>query len=235
MILAFFMFKYLLQLIYPNNCICCYQHLVATENYVCTACLLELPLTNFHNLPGNNLEKVFWGRSVIENAIALLYYKKGGKTAKLLRALKYHNNPEIALFLGKYYGTFLKEFIVKNGIEAVVAIPLHKNKLRMRGYNQSEMLCNGIAETLGIDNLSTQIIRTKFTETQTKKSRLERSENVNKVFEITNTAIFENKHILLIDDVITTGATIESCANELTQITNCKVSIGALAFAYNGV
>jgi ComF family protein len=209
--------------------------LVATENYVCTSCLLELPLTNFHNLPENNLEKVFWGRSVIEKAIALFYFKKGGKTAKLLHALKYHNNPEIALFLGKYYGTFLKEFIVKNGIEAVVAIPLHKNKLRMRGYNQSEMLCNGMAETLGIDNLSTQIIRTKFTETQTKKSRLERSENVNKVFEITNSAIFENKHILIIDDVITTGATIESCVNELTQITNCKVSIGALAFAHHGV
>lgn len=235
MILAFFMFKYLLQLIYPNNCICCYQDLVESENYVCTACLLELPLTNFHNLPGNNLEKVFWGRSVIEKAIALLYYKKGGKTAKLLHALKYHNNPEIALFLGKYYGTFLKEFIIKNGIDAVVAIPLHKNKMRLRGYNQSEMLCNGIAETLGIDNLSTQIIRTKFTETQTKKSRLERSENVNKVFEVTNTVFFENKHILLIDDVITTGATIESCANELTQITNCKVSIGALAFAHHGV
>jgi ComF family protein len=229
------MFKYLLQLIYPNTCICCYQHLVATEKYVCTACLLELPLTNFHNLPGNNLEKVFWGRSVIEKAIALLYYKKGGKTAKLLHALKYHNNPEIALFLGKYYGAFLKEFIIKNGIDAVVAIPLHKNKMRLRGYNQSEMLCNGIAETLGIDNLSTQIIRTKFTETQTKKSRLERSENVNKVFEVTNTVFFENKHILLIDDVITTGATIESCANELTQITNCKVSIGALAFVHHGV
>jgi ComF family protein len=208
--------------------------LVASENYVCTACLLELPLTNFHNLPGNNLEKVFWGRCEVEKAIALLYFKKGGKTAKLLHALKYHNNSEIALFLGKYYGTFLKEFIVKNSIDAVVAIPLHKNKLRLRGYNQSEMLCNGIAETLGIDNLSNQIIRTKFTETQTKKSRLERSENVNKVFEVTKKAIFENKHILLIDDVITTGATIESCANELTQITNCKVSIGALAFAYHG-
>jgi ComF family protein len=208
--------------------------LVASENYVCTACLLELPLTNFHNLPGNNLEKVFWGRCEVEKAIALLYFKKGGKTAKLLHALKYHNNSEIALFLGKYYGTFLKEFIVKNSIDAVVAIPLHKNKLRLRGYNQSEMLCNGIAETLEIDNLSNQIIRTKFTETQTKKSRLERSENVNKVFEVTKKAIFENKHILLIDDVITTGATIESCANELTQITNCKVSIGALAFAYHG-
>jgi ComF family protein len=208
--------------------------LVASENYVCTACLLELPLTNFHNLPGNNLEKVFWGRCEVEKAIALLYFKKGGKTAKLLHALKYHNNSEIALFLGKYYGTFLKEFIVKNSIDAVVAIPLHKNKLRLRGYNQSEMLCNGIAETLGIDNLSNQIIRTKFTETQTKKSRLERSENVNKVFEVTKKAIFENKHILLIDDVITTGATIESCAIELTQITNCKVSIGALAFAYHG-
>lgn len=229
------MLKNFLQLIYPNICICCHNHLVASENYVCTGCLLSLPLTNFHQVPGNNLEKVFWGRVSVQKAIAMLFYKKGGKTAKLLHALKYHDNPEIALFLGRFYGTFLNEFVLQNNIKAVVAIPLHKKKLNMRGYNQSEMLCLGLAETLGIENLSSAITRTKFTQTQTKKSRLERSENVNNVFEITNEAIFENKHILLIDDVVTTGATIESCAAQFQKINNCKVSIGALAFAYHGV
>ena len=101
------MIKYLLQLIYPNTCICCHNHLVDTENFVCTQCLLELPVTNFHLKPNNDLEKLFWGRINIERAIALLYYKKGGKTAKILHALKYHDTPEIAAFLGRYYGTFL--------------------------------------------------------------------------------------------------------------------------------
>lgn len=229
------MIKYLLQLLYPNICICCHNHLVDTETYVCTACLLQLPLTNFHKLPDNNLQKVFWGRLKIETAISLLYYKKGGKTAKLLHALKYHNNPEIALFLGRFYATFLKDYILQNNITSVVAIPLHKNKLRMRGYNQSEMLSCGLAEILGIENLSAHLIRNKFTETQTKKSRLDRSENVNNVFEVTDESIFENKHVLLIDDVITTGATIESCANEILAIKNCKLSIGSLAFAHYGI
>ena len=225
-----------INLLFPEICLACETELSASEHHICYTCWESIHLTYFEGFKEpSSLDKLFWGRVNFEATYALFYFQKGKASQKLLHALKYHNNPEIALFLGKYYGTFLKEFIVKNGIEAVVAIPLHKNKLRMRGYNQSEMLCNGMAETLGIDNLSTQIIRTKFTETQTKKSRLERSENVNKVFEITNSAIFENKHILIIDDVITTGATIESCANELTQIANCKVSIGALAFAYNGV
>jgi len=229
------MTKYLLQLIYPNTCICCHNHLVDTENFVCTLCLLELPATNFHLKPNNDLEKVFWGRINIERAIALLFYKKGGKTAKILHALKYHDTPEIAEFLGRYYGTFLKDFIKENNIDAVVAIPLHKNKLRLRGYNQSEKLAAGLAETLAIENLSIFMTRNKFTETQTQKSRLERSENVNKVFEVNDIKMFENKHILLIDDVITTGATIDSCANEILQISNCKVSVAGLAFAYHGV
>lgn len=229
------MLKYLIQLIYPNTCICCNDHLVKSENFICTLCLLELPATNFHNMPNNDLEKVFWGRVNIERAIAMFFYKKGGKTAKILQALKYHNTPELAQFLGKHYGTFLKEFISENKIDAVVAIPLHKNKLKTRGYNQSERLAHGLAETLAIQDLSSHLIRTKFTETQTKKSRLERSENVNKVFEITDPELFVNKHVLLIDDVITTGATIDSCANEILQINNCKVSIAGLAFAYHGI
>jgi ComF family protein len=229
------MIKYLLQLIYPNTCICCHKHLVDTENFVCTLCLLELPSTNFHLMPHNDLEKLFWGRINIERAIALFYYKKGGKTAKILHALKYHDTPEIAAFLGRYYGTFLKDFVKENNIDAVIAIPLHKNKLHTRGFNQSEKLAAGLAETLAIENLSVFITRNKFTETQTKKSRLERSDNVNKVFEVNDITMFENKHVLLIDDVITTGATIDSCANEILQINNCKVSIAGLAFAYHGV
>ena len=229
------MIKYLLQLIYPNTCICCYNHLVDTENFVCTLCLLELPATNYHLKPNNDLDKLFWGRVNIERAIALLLYKKGGKTAKILHALKYSDTPEIAQFLGRYYGTFLREFIKENNIEAVAAIPLHKKKLYMRGYNQSEKLAVGLAETLAIDNLSNFLIRTKFTETQTQKSRLDRSYNVNKVFEVNDVKMFENKHVLLIDDVITTGATIDSCVTEMLQINNCKVSVAGLAFANLGV
>jgi ComF family protein len=116
-----------------------------------------------------------------------------------------------------------------------VAIPLHKHKLKLRGYNQSEMIVKGLQKVLEIENLSEYVLRNKFTETQTKKTRFERNENVNKVFEISNETTFENKHILLIDDVITTGATIESCVNQLTQINNCKVSIGSLAFAHQGI
>lgn len=229
------MLKYLVQLIYPNLCICCQNHLVASEQFVCTTCLLELPETNFHLVSNNPVEKTFWGRVKIERGISLLFYKKGGKTAKLLFALKYHDNPEIATFLGRYYGTKIKKFCKENNITAVAAIPLHKAKLRMRGYNQSAMLAKGLSETLQIADLSPYLVRNKFTETQTKKSRIERSDNVSQVFEVADEKVFEDKHILLIDDVITTGATIESCANELLQIKGLRISVAGLAFAHHGV
>ncbi len=229
------MLHYLLQLIYPHVCICCQNHLVASEQFICTACLLELPETNFHLQADNAMEKVFWGRTKIEKAIALLYYKKGGKMSKLLFALKYKDNPEIAVFLGRYYGSKLHPFISTNKIDAVVAIPLHKRKLKMRGYNQSAMLAKGLSEALQIADLSNYVQRSKFTETQTKKTRIERSDNVSSVFGVLDKKVFEGKHVLLIDDVITTGATIESCANELLLIKDLKLSIASLAFAHNGV
>lgn len=229
------MLHYLLQLIYPNVCICCQNHLVASEQFVCTACLLEFPETNFHLQADNAMEKVFWGRAKIERAIALLYYKKGGKMSKLLFALKYNDNPEIAVFLGKYYGSKLLDFIRANKVDAVVAIPLHKRKQKMRGYNQSAMLAKGMSETLQIADLSNYVQRNKFTETQTKKTRIERSDNVSSVFNVLDKKVFEGKHILLLDDVVTTGATIESCANELLLIKDLKLSVASLAFAHNGV
>jgi ComF family protein len=209
--------------------------LVASEQFICTACLLELPETNFHLRADNTMEKVFWGRAKIEKAIALLYYKKGGKMSKLLFALKYKDNSEIAVFLGRYYGSKLLPFIRTNKIDAVVAIPLHKRKQKMRGYNQSAMLAKGMSETLQIADLSNYVQRNKFTETQTKKTRIERSDNVSSVFGVLDKKVFEGKHVLLIDDVITTGATIESCANELLLIKDLKLSIASLAFAHNGV
>lgn len=225
------MLKHLIHLLYPNLCVSCYQNLVQSEKYLCLGCQLNLPETHDHLKQENGVEKTLWGRIPFERAFSFLFFNQQGITQKLLHELKYKGNEELAIFLGELYGYRLKETILKHNIDSIVAIPLHSSKLKKRGYNQSLAFANGISETLKIDNLSDSIYRNRATDTQTKKNRIERWVNVDQIFSVKDPSIFENRHVLLVDDVITTGATIESCANVIVNNCNCKISVASIAFA----
>jgi len=225
------MYKNILQLIFPNVCINCHQSLVINENLLCLNCQLELPETQYHLTKDNSIEKSLWGKIPFQRAFSFLYFNQEGITQKILHELKYKGNEELAVFLGKIYGQRLKSSNAVQGVDGIMAIPLHPIKLRKRGYNQSEAFATGLAEVLEIPDYSSLLFRKKNTETQTQKSRIERWNNVKSVFGLKNAETIQNKHILVVDDVITTGATIESCINEIMKKSNCKLSIASIAHA----
>lgn len=220
-----------LQLLYPNLCVSCNNNLVEGERYLCLGCQFVLPETNNHLKKENEVEKTLWGRIPFERAFSFLFFNQHGMTQKLLHELKYKGNEELATFLGEIYAERIKKTIENHRIDSIVAIPLHNSKLRKRGYNQSLAFANGLSNHLQIDNLSEALVRTIATDTQTKKSRTERWKNVSSIFKVEDGSVFENRHILLVDDVITTGATIESCAREIIKSSNCTISIASIAFA----
>lgn len=218
----------LLGLLFPKLCVGCNAALLKNETFICTTCHLHLPLTHYHRQPGNALEKLFWGRAEVVRAFSLLHFRKGSITQHLLHELKYKGNKELGHFIGRMYGQMLKGH---TDIDAVMAIPLHPSKLRKRGYNQSDFFAEGLAGQLGIQNLSPFVVRNKATETQTKKSRFERWENVADVFAVKQADALKDRHILLVDDVITTGATIEACVNGIRSNVPCRLSIASIAMA----
>ncbi|MES2780982.1 MAG: phosphoribosyltransferase family protein [Bacteroidota bacterium] len=223
------MLRELIHLFYPRLCIACNGNLLRNESFLCTGCLFHLPQTHFHTLPENSLAKIFWGRLPLEQAMAFLHFKKGNAVQHILHEIKYKDNKELAVFIGTYYGSLLK----KAGMnwDAVAAIPLHKSKLKKRGYNQSGLIAQGLATSLGVEDLSESLLRVKATETQTRKHRFERWENVEEVFAIKHVPSFTGKHILLVDDVITTGATLEACGKVILEIPGSKLSVASIAFA----
>jgi ComF family protein len=225
------MFRDIVQLVFPRICVTCHDSLTRNETHICTACLLNLPQTRFHESPDNPLEKTFWGRLVLEQAFSFLYFRKGNAVQHILHEIKYKNNTDLATFIGQYYGSILAEAGVRT--DGIMAIPLHKNKQRKRGYNQSELIVAGMCQSMNTPNISSYIERKKATETQTRKSRFDRWENVEEVFCVKEPGSFNQKHILLVDDVITTGATIEACGKELLAAAECSLSVASIAFATN--
>ncbi len=225
------MLKSLLHLLYPNLCVACNKQLLPAERYLCLGCQMQLPETNDHLYLENGVEKTLWGRIPFERAFSFLFFNQKGTTQKLLHELKYKGNEELAIYLGEIYGQKIRKTAESHGIDSIVAVPLHASKLRKRGYNQSLAFANGISEVLGIENLSDLMVRRKATATQTQKNRTERWQNVENIFAINQAQMFENKHILLVDDVITTGATLESCASAIVKNCKCRISIASIAFA----
>jgi len=201
------------------------------ENLICTECFVVIPRTNYHYKEDNPVAQLFWGRCVIEKAAAFSYYNKGSRIGNLIHNLKYKGIREIGHELGRIYGLTLKASGFTKDIDLIIPVPLHPTKERIRGFNQSETISMGIAAATLLPVDVKTLARIMASPTQTKRSRYERWTNVEGIFKVTDSQTIIGKHVLLVDDVITTGSTIESCTNELLKIEGVKVSVVALAFA----
>jgi len=222
----------LVNLFYPALCVACAGDLVSGEEAVCMTCLYEIPRTEDELHPLENpLAKVFRGRINITAAASCFLFSKGGKVQELIHNLKYNGRKDAGIVTGKIFGEELKDLTPFNSAEVIIPVPLHYKKLRKRGYNQAACFAEGIADVMKIQLMENAVMRIDATETQTRKSREERWENVEDVFVVKNEKALEGKHILLVDDVITTGATIEACATPLLAIKDVKVSILSMASA----
>lgn len=225
-------FEDFLSLIFPEICNACGKPLHKHENLICNFCKVKLPFTNFHLQTENPIEKIFWGRVGLEKAGAYLYFHKGNRVQQLMHRFKYKGKKEIGELIGKLYGQELAKNNYFSDADLIIPVPLHPEKQKKRGYNQSEMFANGLANGLSIPTDTTALVRAIASSTQTKKNRFERWQNVETIFKVEHPDLIRNKHVILVDDVITTGATVEACANTLLSAANCKVSFIALACTY---
>ena len=223
-------FKDFFNLFFPDLCVVCNKHLLNQEELICTKCLYNLPKTNFHNQIDNPVSQLFWGRTKIKYATGLFFFNKGSKYQSMMHQFKYHGNKEIGFVLGKYFGSQIKESMF-NEIDVILPVPLHKTKLKKRGYNQSEWLGKGLSVSMNKPLDIKSLIRKIATETQTRKTRYDRWKNVENIFEISEPKKLEGKHVLIVDDVVTTGSTLEACINTVLEVKNTKVSIATLAVA----
>lgn len=222
----------LLDLVSPRLCAVCGRRLTVTERTLCAVCNLHLPRTGFQHDPLRNvMAKLFWGRIPVERVAALFFYEAGSEVGSMVYDLKYHDHPEIGIDMGRIMG---REFMGDGffeGIDIIVPVPLAKKRQRQRGYNQSLMLAKGVSEVTAIPVFNKVLRRNKFEGSQTQKGRWERMENVENVFELTDAASLQGRHVLLIDDVVTTGATMVACARELLRVQGVTLSLLALGYA----
>ena len=217
-------------LFFPDLCIVCNSQLINQEDLICTKCLYDLPKTNYHKEIDNPVSRLFWGRTKIEFATAYFSFSKGSNYQHMMHKFKYQGNKEIGYVLGKSFGNQLRNSVFEEA-DIVIPVPLHKFKLKKRGYNQSDWIGKGLAEALKIPLDTKSFIRSVVTESQTRKSRFDRWKNVENIFKVTNEENLKGKHILLVDDVVTTGSTLEACTNSLLELENTKVSVATLAVA----
>lgn len=220
-----------INLFYPQVCAACNNGLFKGETTICTKCLYHLPKTGFHNVEANPVEKQFWGKVPVQSATALYYFNKGDRVQHLIHRLKYHGEKEVGMFTGRMLGRELANSVRFKTVNQIVPVPLHASKLRTRGFNQADYFGMGLAEAMNINFIPDFLVREKATATQTHKSRFERFENVNRLFSINKKYPVQPSHILLVDDVITTGSTLTSCAAALLEHSEAQVSIATIAFA----
>ena len=223
-----------LDLISPRLCMVCGQRLTVSEETICSKCNFHLPRTGFQQDPyENEMAKLFWHQIPIERVTALFYYEAHSETANILYELKYKSHPEIGEVMGRLVAKELQPSGFFDGIDGIVPIPLAKKRQRQRGYNQSLEIARGISEITNLPIYNKVVRRNVFEGSQTNKGRWERNENVEKVFEMTDETAIHGKHLLIIDDVVTTGATVIACAKELCKAGNVKISVLSLGFAKN--
>ena len=220
----------ILQLFFPKICITCESKLLQSEKIICTLCRHDLPIICYSDYKDNKITKAFYGRILIEKAAAFLFYRKEGKTKDLIHALKYKGHQQIGTFIGDWFGVFLKNSNEFKDIDCIIPVPLHPKKQKQRGYNQLTTFGLNLSKHLNKPYITNVLIRTSASKTQTFKQRFERFSNNDTKFSIADISSLKNKHILLIDDVITTGATLESCCKELLIAENIKISIVTMAY-----
>ena len=225
------MIKNLINIFFPKVCYGCDNMMTDNEKYVCTKCRHELPVTNFHFDNKEAVKKVLYGRVQLENATSLLRFEKKGIVQELLHKLKYKGYQEIGKFFGDWLGSELRLSNNYRDVDMVIAVPLDRRKLRKRGYNQVHYFSKAIAESLGVPVLDNVLLKTGTTQTQVFKKRSLRWNTNKEVFKVTDYKFISGKHILLCDDIITTGATIEACANQLIKAPDVKISIATMAIA----
>jgi ComF family protein len=224
-------FNDFIHLLYPHNCAGCGSDLVENDQPICIHCYSNLPETNYAALPGNPIEKIFYGRLNVEEATAGYYFSKSSVLQRLIHQLKYNGNVEVGHQLGQWLGLQLQKSNRFNPVDALIPLPLYPSKEKKRGYNQATILCEGISDVMNIPILNNIVLRKRYTDTQTKKGRTERLKNVDGSFELSDPAILQNKHVLLVDDVITTGATLEACGLVIKETKDVKLSIATLAWS----
>lgn len=224
------LFEGLFGLLFPNLCVGCDRLLNQAEKLTCTHCQYHLPVTNFHLDDENPAAKQLWGRVKLQHVFSYLYYTKDSTVQRMLYHLKYFSNPKIGYEIGRQYGAILAETDHLLNVDLIVPVPLHPRKLKERGYNQSEYFAKGLSEAMNIRFLSDALVRDTSTVSQTKKNRYERYQNMESIFQLKGTDILKAKHVLLVDDVLTTGATIEACANALLEVPYLQISVATIAY-----
>lgn len=224
-------FSSTLHLFYPHVCTGCGSDLLEEDNLLCIKCIYNLPHTNFASFANNPVEKFFWGRIPLEAAYSQFYFSKEFLIQHLIHQLKYKGDTKIGFYLGEMMGKTLLSSNRFSTIDALIPLPLYADKEHKRGYNQATVICDGISSEMNIPVLNGVVIRQHATETQTRKHRTERWENVKESFAVAKVNELAGKHVLLVDDVVTTGATLEACGHVILQTGNIKLSIATLAYA----
>jgi ComF family protein len=220
-----------LHLFYPHVCTGCGSDLLQEVNQLCLQCINHLPETNFATHANNPIEKIFWGRIPIAAAHSQFYFEKESLVQHLIHQLKYKNNTAIGVYMGELMGKTLLSSNRFSNIDYLIPLPLFADKEHKRGYNQAKIICDGLSTVMNVPVITGNVNRQRFTQTQTRKHRNERWENVEGSFVIKNPAALKGKNILLVDDVITTGATLEACGSLLTQTEGVQLYIATLAHA----
>ncbi|WP_246000742.1 ComF family protein [Pontibacter diazotrophicus] len=228
------MFDDLVSLLFPKSCYACDGAMARGEKYICTKCSVKLPYTDSHVYGAtelNPLQRRFWGKVPVRFAFSYLHFMPKGRVQRLLHKLKYRGAKELGEHLGQRYGSLLSDHYYPEQFDVVVPVPLHKYKLRRRGYNQAESFSTGLAQAMQLPHNARALLRTIDTSTQTRKNRLDRWQNVEQVFQVQQPQVVQGKRVLLVDDVMTTGATLEACAVALLEAGAAEVSVVTIAAA----
>lgn len=215
----------------PRMCAGCDRGLMHFETCLCGFCVQDMPYTRFHDDPMNAVERLFHGRLQLEAASSLLHFTPFGKVQRMLHRLKYRNDRSVGHFLGRAMATDLMNSTRFSTVDALLAVPLHRRKEHMRGYNQSQVLVDGMRQIWNVPSIGKGLVRVVRTPTQTRKGRLARWLNVKEAFHLPDPASLTGRHILIVDDVVTTGATLESCANALADVPDIRISVFTVACA----
>lgn len=215
----------------PRRCAACDGPLMRFESGICLRCAEELPRTRFHDDEQNRVEQLFWGRSRLESASAFLHFSRDGMVQRMLHRLKYKGDDEVGRELGRRMARDVMTSRRFASVDAALAVPLHPRKLHRRGYNQAQIIVDGMREEWPLRSIDHELLRVVSTSTQTRRGRLDRWKNVKEAFQLAQPEHLRDMHVLLVDDVITTGATIEACAMALAPVPGIRISVLACACA----